>query len=91
MLIVKPYGRSETVRDGEGNLRRQRRLKPRLSDTVNDSPDDIASSRDVVLNSSWQQISVVDKIATKPEAAADLQLGSAVCVKSSAGLPSTRS
>lgn len=67
MLIVKPYGRSETARDGEGNLRRQLRLKPGLGDTIGDPLGDVVEftgSHPELVMAQW--ISVIDKIAAKP-------------------------
>ena len=62
MLIVKPYGRSDTAPDKENALRRQLRLRPKDSD-----PHDLgnfAASHAELLVAQW--ISAIDRIARKP-------------------------
>ena len=68
MLIVKPYGRSETEPDGAGGLRRKirRNLEGRPADDLADVAAFAAGHPELVLA---QWISAIDKIAAKPRGA----------------------
>ena len=69
MLIVKPYGRSETEPDGAGGLRRKirRNLEGRQANDLTDVAAFAARHPELVLA---QWISAIDKIAAKPRGAA---------------------
>ena len=68
MLIVKPYGRSETEPDGAGGLRRKirRNREGRPADDLTDVAAFAARHPELVLA---QWISAIDKIAAKPRGA----------------------
>ena len=68
MLIVKPYGRSETEPDGAGGLRRKirRNRRERPADDLDDVAAFAAGHPELVLA---QWISAIDKIAAKPRGA----------------------
>lgn len=66
MLIVKPYGRSETAFDGAGTLRRKlrRHVDGRPADDLTDMAS-FAESHPELVVAQW--ISAIDKIAVKPK------------------------
>ena len=68
MLIVKPYGRSETEPDGAGGLRRKirRNRRGRPAGDLTDAAALAAGHPELVLA---QWISAIDKIAAKPRGA----------------------
>ena len=68
MLIVKPYGRSETEPDGAGGLRRKirRNREGRPAEDLTDVAAFAAGHPELVLA---QWISAIDKIAAKPRGA----------------------